>query len=259
MGRRKAPPSLPVDTDGVQRWGDSGFWPSTTSSASGNPFNLSTTRVMDRPQVLNRPFTSVAELGYVSRDEPWRSLDFATTNSADAGLLDLFTVSDVNTNAVAGRIDLNGRNAEALAAVLSGAVIADSAGSPVSMTTFSTNSAMSIASALVASNSVIGQALTGRDQLAIRAGAALGTGLSGPDDPFLKARREAGIRALADVGETRTWNLMIDLVAQSGRFAPTATSLPQFVVEGERRYWLHVAIDRITGKVIDSRLEPVNF
>jgi hypothetical protein len=31
-----------------------------------------------------------------------------------------------------------------------------------------------------------------------------------------------------------------------------------FVVEGEQRYWVHVAIDRVTGKVIDKRIEVVN-
>ena len=50
---------------------------------------------------------------------------------------------------------------------------------------------------------------------------------------------------------------MIDLIAQSGRYPPNATSLSQFVVEGEKRYWLHVAIDRFTGEVIDQQLEAV--
>ena len=50
---------------------------------------------------------------------------------------------------------------------------------------------------------------------------------------------------------------MIDLIAQSGRYPPNAASLEQFVVEGEKRYWLHVAIDRFTGEVIDRQLEAV--
>jgi hypothetical protein len=29
-------------------------------------------------------------------------------------------------------------------------------------------------------------------------------------------------------------------------------------VEGEKRYWLHVAIDRFTGQVIDKQIEVVN-
>jgi hypothetical protein len=31
-----------------------------------------------------------------------------------------------------------------------------------------------------------------------------------------------------------------------------------FIVEGEQRYWVHVAIDRFTGRVIDKQIEVVN-
>jgi hypothetical protein len=47
------------------------------------------------------------------------------------------------------------------------------------------------------------------------------------------------------------------VIAQSGRYPPTATGLSQFVVEGEKRYWLHIAIDRFTGEIIDQQLEAV--
>ncbi len=50
---------------------------------------------------------------------------------------------------------------------------------------------------------------------------------------------------------------MIDVIAQSGRYPANAESLANFVVEGEKRYWLHVAIDRFTGEVIDQQLEAV--
>ncbi len=69
--------------------------------------------------------------------------------------------------------------------------------------------------------------------------------------------REAAIRPLADCGQTRVWNLLIDVVAQTGRYPKTATGLDQFVVEGEKRIWLHVAIDRFTGQVVDKQLEVV--
>ncbi len=65
------------------------------------------------------------------------------------------------------------------------------------------------------------------------------------------------MRALTDAGQTRTWNLMIDVIAQSGKYPPTANNLSQFVVEGEKRYWLHIAIDRFTGEVINQQLEAV--
>ena len=35
------------------------------------------------------------------------------------------------------------------------------------------------------------------------------------------------------------------MIAQSGRYRPNATSLQNdFAVEGEQRYWLHIAIGR---------------
>ena len=77
---------------------------------------------------------------------------------------------------------------------------------------------------------------------------------------LVKTQREAVARALALVSQTRTWNLMIDVIAQSGRYPPTATTaadLPKFIVEGEQRYWVHVAIDRFTGQIIDQQVEIV--
>jgi hypothetical protein len=63
---------------------------------------------------------------------------------------------------------------------------------------------------------------------------------------------------LSDTWQTRTWNLLIDVIAQLGKYPPTAQSLQNdFVVEGEKRYWLHVAIDRFTGEIIDQQLEAV--
>jgi len=79
----------------------------------------------------------------------------------------------------------------------------------------------------------------------------------GHENEAAKTRREAIARSIASMGQTRTWNLMIDVIAQSGKYPPTAQALKDFVVEGEKRYWLHVAIDRFTGEVIDQQLEAI--
>jgi hypothetical protein len=50
---------------------------------------------------------------------------------------------------------------------------------------------------------------------------------------------------------------MIDLIAQAGRFPTGATSMDRFQVSGELRYWVHLAIDRLTGRVIDKQIEVV--
>jgi len=74
----------------------------------------------------------------------------------------------------------------------------------------------------------------------------------------VKARREVVPRAISSVSQTRVWNLLIDVVAQSARYPPGETDPKKFIVEGEQHYWVHVAIDRFTGQVIDKQIEVVN-
>ena len=52
--------------------------------------------------------------------------------------------------------------------------------------------------------------------------------------------------------------MMIDLIAQSGRYGQTSSDLTNFIVDGEKRYWLHIAIDRYTGQIVDQQLESVS-
>jgi len=70
--------------------------------------------------------------------------------------------------------------------------------------------------------------------------------------------RETVARALSDTTQTRTWGLLIDVIAQSGKYAPGETDLRKFNVTGEQHYWVHVAIDRFTRWVIDKQIEVVN-
>src|SRR5204863_5172189 len=74
-----------TDSDTIQRRGD---------SISGSTTPMWPANSSDRPQILNRPFQSLAELGQVFRDQPWKSLDFTTASSPDAGLLDVFTLHE---------------------------------------------------------------------------------------------------------------------------------------------------------------------
>ncbi len=56
---------------------------------------------------------------------------------------------------------------------------------------------------------------------------------------------------------------MIDVIAQTGRYKPTAANLTanKFIVEGEKRYWLHIALGRdLNGGNVDvlgAQLEEV--
>jgi hypothetical protein len=49
-----------------------------------------------------------------------------------------------------------------------------------------------------------------------------------------------------------------DLAAQTGHYNANATNLQtDFVVEGEKHYWLHIAIDRFDGTIVGQQLEEV--
>ncbi len=230
--------------------------------------------------MMNRPFRNVAELGYVFRDLPWRSLDFFSDKSADAGLLDIFTINDgtpllsgstvvgmATPPIVGGLINLNTRQSPVLQSVLAGTIWneLDSTKS-YSKTTGTTppapDSAQTMAPLVVSATSTT-PALN-RSELVSRAGLPnqvlpVYTGTTANQtDQLVKAQREAVPRTLSSVSQTRVWNVMIDVVAQSGRYAPGETDLTKFIVEGEQHYWVHVAIDRFTGEVIDRQIEPVN-
>jgi hypothetical protein len=77
-------------------------------------------------------------------------------------------------------------------------------------------------------------------------------------------QKESIARALAEMGQTRTWNLLIDVIAETGKYKPNAQNLTgsNFVVEGEKRYWLHIALGRDlnadgTVDVLGTQLEEV--
>lgn len=236
------------DLDGVVRQGD---W--TTGNGTQHQFTVMYgSNSSDRPRILNAPFQSVAELGQVFRDQPWKTLAFTIANSGDAGLLDAFTLQDAPM--IAGRTSLNTRQGPVLAAILSQAVRGIAGTNVISAVDVTT-----IASRLVTITTA--SPMISKSELVTKllADASLNTiwNTSTTANPWNKEARECVVRAFSDAGQTRTWNLMIDVIAQSGRYPSTATSLSQFVVEGEKRYWLHVAIDRFTGEVLDQQLEAV--
>jgi len=228
------------DRDGVTRPADA--WYSVNSSV--NPYQTDESKA--RPVILNRPFRSLGELGYVFRDQPWKTLDFFSDKSGDAALLDYFSLEE--TTLVGGTVNINSASPTVLELLLSDA--AQEEFSPTSALTSPADKADGLRAVVESEPLVSKSALVGR---VIGDGGFNVTG----DEGDIKTRREASLRALGSVAMTRTWNLLIDVVAQAGRFAPTATSADQFMVEGERRYWMSLAIDRYTGKVVSSKLEPV--
>jgi hypothetical protein len=269
--------------------------------------------------LLHRPFRTVAELGYVFRDLPWKNLDFFTPESADAALLDIFCINETSdpNSIVAGKVNLNTRQTPVLAAIVSGAYVDDPKISDATVGSLSGTLAASIGTALTArttdSTATNGplqnvSELVGKWNSAVACssgvsysgsgsnwgielgnpyvdgqksytgfsgnltGSTTGKDLSAAFTPivsgtlmeslaYVKRFREAPIRALASVGQTRVWNLLIDVVAQTGRYPSSAVSasnpLAAFNVEGQQHYWVHIAIDRLTGKVLDKQIEQV--
>ncbi len=204
--------------------------------------------------VLQRPFQNVGELGYAYNPASGVTLDFYTSGSNEAAILDFFTHNTTNNTGTyklpyplrAGPVNINTRNSAIIATLLKSALPnepPETAGVPSSSAT--------TAAALIA-NETGRQPAIGRQDLA-RLAAAVGTTIGSTEE-----QKETVARALADTTQTRTWGLLIDVIAQTGHFKPNATSLQNdFIVEGEEHYWVHVALDRFTAQVIDKQIEVV--
>jgi Tfp pilus assembly protein PilX len=273
------------DRDFIARVGDAAGWtnvvlPSDATSVTNNASPLTTGAVMQRSLHLDRPFRNVGELGYVFRDDPWKTLNLVSANSADAGLLDTFYIGPVTNSAnptapspdvLAAKMNIN---SAALNVIASGSSPATSpvlqalisqalrdyksaSGTPSVIDTGITapTDIQALSTNIVNYVKVNGPFTSIADvpkvfpQVTATTGNYLYTGLKNPSEGL--------VRSLTDSSGTRTWDLMIDVVAQAGKFSPTAANMNNFTVEGEKHYWLHVAIDRFTGEIVDQQLEPV--
>jgi hypothetical protein len=200
----------------------------------------------------------VGELGFVFRDQPFKTLDLWSDKGADSGLLDLFCISEGSANYTAGLVNINSAPHSVLQAIASGG--AKQPGDSTSR--FSSSESATIAQAIVSEISANGP-MTNTSDLTTRFNTPIFSALSiasatNSEKPFRnKGFGEAPLRAVANVTTTRSWNFLIDVVAQTGKLANSAAGLDNFIVEGEKRYWLHLAIDRFTGEIIDRQLEPV--
>lgn len=210
--------------------------------------------------MLNRPFRNVGEFGYALRTATGptptpspspKTFDFLSSASPDAPILDLFTYNSAPVRS--GIVNLNTQNVAVLTAILTGAFQTEQNVGPAPSASPVASPAAKTAATSIVNATAIQPALSRADI----------TRLSSviTNSPFT-ASEETGetiARAVAEVTQTRTWGLLIDLITQTGRYPPGTGSIAQpFVVEGEKRYWLHIAIDRFTGQVIDQQLEAVS-
>ena len=250
-----------TDPDGVQRRGVAAY--ATDNSSAGWPMNSSNTSASynptynpaSRPIVLNRPFRSVSELGNVFRGTPWRNLDFMTPESGDRVLLDLFTLEEApSDNLVGGRVNLNMVSQPVLSALLQGAGLVDG------ISTIDATTAGNMA--LEFSNFITGNS-TLKDRSEIIGRWVSGTSFAGPAEKMasklattqqpLHRNRDTIVASLADVGTVRSWNFLIDVVAQSG-----LVTNGQFIPQGESRVWECIAIDRFNARVVARTTENIS-
>ncbi|MGC3989313.1 MAG: hypothetical protein QM796_06475 [Chthoniobacteraceae bacterium] len=259
--------------------------------------NARTDQSNSRPMILNRPFRSTGELAYTFSGTPWKNINFSMPESGDGALLDAFCVQDTNDpgTLIAGRVNLNTRQTPVLQAIIagayedewnatttalpagSGAIAANAANALVKRTMDTTTkgkgplrNVSELVGKWIGETDASGGGIDGSKSYdgfsADLWNAITSTGVlsSGTDqEKYIGRYQSAAVRALANCGQTRVWNLMIDVVAQTGRYPMNAASinpsnpLAAFIVEGEQRYWVHVAIDRYTGEVIDKQIETI--
>lgn len=254
------------DYDGVARPGDARWVDWTSHPAlplSTLPSEEDKKNVLAaRPTILDRPFRNVAELGCVFRDVPWKSLDLFSADSADRRLLDIFSIEDSFISV--GKINPNTASAEVFEALMRGASL-DPSGSLSSSSTLTEQRdsvankvAISLASLNPAADPIHNSAnITTR--ISINSDAKPDGGFS----PY-KIQAENFARAVSSSLDTRNWQMLIDVVAQSGKISPQSTSLADennvlqgFVVEGQKRFYVYLTLDRITGEIIDKYIEVV--
>jgi hypothetical protein len=289
-----------------------------TNVSEGLPMSQgNTAKLANRPVILNRKFRSVAEMGYAFRGTPWKHLDFSLPETADAALLDIFSISEPppiqsssgglsssDAPIVAGKVNLNTRQECVLKALMAGALKDElTPGDTLAAATDATKAAQALIDRTtgtkpwlgpLTNNAELAGKLFGRDLTGITGAdpvytstvyrtsteparnpdiapsqsqlnwhftgfsADLARALASTRDSKTQRLREAALRALADSGQTRVWNVMLDLIVQTGNLAPHATSLGGFNVTGERRVWVYVAMDRFTGEILDRQAEWVS-
>lgn len=213
------------------------------AESSPSPYPSSAPSPPPKPVVLDHAIRSVGEFGYAYKADKTQTVDLFTSGSADREILDLFTMSP--TRVRAGVVNLNTRNVSTLKAVLRKSLEDEESGKPLP-----DPEADAAATAIL--DDTNGNPLNPAQTRAAISRLATSSSLAG-----LEEKKELVARALGEVTQTRTWNLLIDVIAQSGQFPQRAKSHADFVVTGEQRYWLSIAIDRDSGEIIDRQLEAV--
>ena len=208
------------------------------------------------PLSLIGTFSVLYEFGYsLDTANGFQPLSFVTETSNDKTVLDFFTFNPIlHSYPRAGVLNLNTRSVPVIAAALKAGLKNDTIVPPSSSGVISASEATAAAQRIVDETKLRPVLNRGDVARLVRIGA---------NTAWTKEQKEAIARALAEIGQARTWNLMIDVIAQTGKCAPGETDLSRFIVEGEKRYWFHIALARDlntdgTLDVLGAQLEQVS-
>jgi hypothetical protein len=236
----------------------------------GTPTGTKKTPPTFTPIVLNHGFSTVGDMGYgLKTANLFTPVDFHTypqvAGSIDAPLLDFFSYNPVDHNYPRVAItNLNTKNKEVIAAILQSALkkdidVVNPPTFPIVASSEATNAAQAIVSATATQ-----PALNRADIVRLANAAASAISFTGSSPEETDKGKETMARALSETTQTRTWNLLIDVIAQTGRYTPGTPDLTdpsKFIVQGEKRYWLHIALGRdlVNGAVdvLGTQLEEV--
>jgi type II secretory pathway pseudopilin PulG len=217
-------------------------------------------------QVISHGYSNVGELGYGidTSSAGLTTLNFNSPNFPDAPILDFFSYNPISSAYPrAGIVNLYTKNAPVIAAILANTLKTDAAAAnPAPTPVVTASQAMDAATRIVqeTQNVLAGSPgygpVTQTDMTRAIAARLIAAGAAAPSwSGSTTEQKESIARALAEMGQTRTWNLLIDVIAQTGQYKPNSPDLTggNFIVQGEKRYWLHIALGRDL-----VRVDPVN-
>jgi hypothetical protein len=208
-------------------------------------------------QVLNHAYSNVGQFAYGidTSNASLPTLNFSSPSFPDAPILDFFSYNPISSAYPrAGIVNLYTKNAPVLAAILANTLKTDAAAAnPAPTPVVTAAQAMDAATRIVqeTQNVLAGTpgygAVTQTDMTRAIAARLVAAGAAAPSWSGSTTEQQLSIaRALAEMGQTRTWNLFIDVIAQTGQYKPNSPDLTggNFTVQGEKRYWLHIALGR---------------
>ncbi len=231
------------DPDGVVRKADCFFMKTELE----NPLSASTT--YGRPVVLNTPFTSEGDLGAVYRDTPYRSLDFFSKESADLGLLDIFSIKDLPYRR--DQINFNFSDPKVIQALLGNTALHPTIASRGTIPSGVAETVATQFSEYVRSGNQWKNPITNRAQLLTQFAETWGQ-LTGSG---IKIERESIFRRLIPFLSCNTWNLGLDLVVQVGDEVEV-NGTKKFLMESQFKSWVTLVVDPYTAEVLHQESEP---